>query len=99
MSNYSTEKKEVVRPPSDGSELIPAEVSGKVGDSGQIPLKKPLTDGYTIDEEGLANNYAVEPQEYRATYPAPYEQRRYLFQGAIAIVFIAFIVWVAFAVS
>lgn len=32
---------------------------------------------------GFLNNYAVEPQPYYAEYPAPFQQRRYLVQGAI----------------
>ncbi len=99
MSNNNIETKAVPRPPSDGSELIPAEVSTKFSDSGNTSPDPSLADGYTIDDEGIVNNYAVEPEEYRASYPAPYEQRRYLLQGAIAMVFIAFIVWVAFTVS
>lgn len=84
---------------SDGSELIPAEVQANLDNDGNISLNKPLGDGYTVDEEGLFNNYAIEPDLQPAAYPAPYQQRRYLLQGAIAMVFLAFIVWVAFAVS
>ena len=35
-------------------------------------------------DNGILNNYAVEPQVTYATYPTPYEQRRYLIQGAMA---------------
>ncbi|MEA5537068.1 photosystem II assembly protein Psb34 [Crocosphaera sp. XPORK-15E] len=34
-------------------------------------------------DNGLLNNYAVEPKPYYAQYPAPYQQRRYLIQGAL----------------
>jgi hypothetical protein len=95
----NTETTTVSRPFSDGSELIPAEVGANLDSDGNISLDKPLGDGYTVDEEGLFNNYAIEPDLQPATYPAPYQQRRYILQGAIAIVFLAFIVWVAFAVS
>ncbi|GBF82813.1 photosystem II assembly protein Psb34 [Aphanothece sacrum] len=95
----NTETRALERPVSDGSELIPAEVQGSLDDDGNISLNKPLGDGYTVDDEGLFNNYAIEPDLQPATYPAPYQQRRYLLQGAIAMVFVAFIVWVAFAVS
>ncbi|ACK66324.1 conserved hypothetical protein [Rippkaea orientalis PCC 8801] len=99
MPNNSTETRAINRPPSDGSELIPAEVTAKIDNKGNSFVDQSLADGYTVDDEGIINNYAIEPEEYRATYPAPYEQRRYLVQGAIAIVFVAFIVWVAFTVS
>lgn len=99
MPNNNIETKTVARPPSDGSELIPAEVRASLGSDGKTSLNKPLEGGYTVDEEGLINNRAIEPKPYSAGYPAPYQQRRYLLQGAMAIVFIAFIVWVAFAVS
>ena len=32
----------------------------------------------TTDENGILNNYAVEPKVVYAEYPAVYEQRRYL---------------------
>ncbi|MEA5532513.1 photosystem II assembly protein Psb34 [Crocosphaera sp. XPORK-15E] len=99
MPNNSTETRAVPRHPSDGSELIPAEVKKNLSDSGNISLEKPLAEGYTVSDEGIINNYAIEPDLQAADYPAPYQQRRYLFQGAIAMVFVAFIVWVAFAVS
>jgi hypothetical protein len=99
MPDNSTETRSVSRPPSDGSELIPAEVQGKLDNEGNPLVDQPIKEGYTVDDEGILNNYAIEPEEYQASYPAPYEQRRYLLQGAIAIVFVAFIVWVAFTVS
>lgn len=100
MPNNSIESRAVARPPSNGSELIPAEVSQEVIDSGnKKSAGSSPKDGYTRDDEGIINNYAIEPDEYQADYPAPYQQRRYLFQGAIAVVFIGCIVWVAFIVS
>lgn len=45
---------------------------------------------YTVTEEnGRLNNYAVEPTVYVAEYPASYEKRRYIIQGAIAICIVA----------
>ncbi|ACB52057.1 hypothetical protein cce_2709 [Crocosphaera subtropica ATCC 51142] len=99
MPNNSIESRAVARPPSDGSELIPAEVSRNFSNSGNQSPDPVLKDGYTRDDEGIINNYAIEPDEYQADYPAPYQQRRYLFQGAIAVVFIGCIIWVAFIVS
>lgn len=37
----------------------------------------------TINEEGILNNYATEPEMYYADYPSPEQQRSYTFQGAI----------------
>ncbi|MFB2933694.1 photosystem II assembly protein Psb34, partial [Aerosakkonemataceae cyanobacterium BLCC-F154] len=36
---------------------------------------------YTTNEEGILNNYAVEPPVYFAEYPSQEQQQRYLFQG------------------
>jgi hypothetical protein len=54
---------------------------------------------YTVDETGVMNNYAVEPQLYFAEYPSPEQQRRYLFQGTIAVLLIAGTIFTALAVS
>jgi hypothetical protein len=54
---------------------------------------------YTIDETGVMNNYAVEPQVYLAQYPSPEQQLSYVRQGAIAALLIAVTVLTAFAVS
>ncbi|MEA5509183.1 ssl1498 family light-harvesting-like protein [Crocosphaera sp. UHCC 0190] len=99
MPNNSTETRAVPRPPSDGSELIPAEAPRNSGNDVNMSLNKPLAEGYTVSDEGIINNYAVEPDLQPADYPSPYQQRRYLLQGAIAMVFVAFMIWVAFAVS
>ncbi len=53
----------------------------------------------TTNEEGILNNYATEPEIYSATYPFPEEQRRYAFQGAMAILLVASLVLTALAVS
>ena len=39
---------------------------------------------YTVDETGVMNNYAVEPDMYFAEYPAPEQQRRYAIQAGVA---------------
>jgi hypothetical protein len=54
---------------------------------------------YTTNETGVMNNYAVEPDMYFAVYPSVEEQRRYLFQGAAAVVLIATTLLTALAVS
>ncbi|MBE9207528.1 ssl1498 family light-harvesting-like protein [Nostoc sp. LEGE 06077] len=53
----------------------------------------------TINEDGILNNYATEPQMYYAEYPAIWEQRRYAIQGAVAAVVVTALVLFAFAVS
>jgi hypothetical protein len=54
---------------------------------------------YTVNNEGLLNNYAIEPPVYPAEYPSPNQQQRYALQGAIAALFVAFTVLTAIAVS
>ena len=53
----------------------------------------------TTSPEGLLNNYAPETPIYFAEYPNQDQQRRYLFQGAIAVLFVNFLVLTALAVS
>ncbi len=54
---------------------------------------------YTTDERGILNNYAAEPAVYFAEFPSPEQQRRYAFQGAIAILFVTLLVLTALGVS
>ncbi|MBD2541950.1 ssl1498 family light-harvesting-like protein [Coleofasciculus sp. FACHB-SPT36] len=54
---------------------------------------------YTTDERGILNNYAAEPDLYVAEPPSPEQQRRYAFQGAIAILFVTLLVLTALGVS
>jgi hypothetical protein len=54
---------------------------------------------YTVDETGVMNNYAVEPQLYFAEYPSPEQQRRYMFQGAVAVLLVVGTIFTALAVS
>ncbi|MEG3439472.1 ssl1498 family light-harvesting-like protein [Pannus brasiliensis CCIBt3594] len=53
----------------------------------------------TTSPEGILNNYANEPAIYPAVYPSPEQQRRYAFQGAIAILLVTATILTAFAVS
>ena len=53
----------------------------------------------TTDERGILNNYAVEPKVSYEEYPAVYEQKRYVIQGALAALFVTAIVFISFAVS
>lgn len=94
MNYTDREKKAAAHPPSDGSELIPAEVQANAREAAE-----PLGTGYTVDDEGIVNNYAIEPKMSESEYPSPKQQRRYLFLGAAAILFVALAIWIAFAVS
>ncbi|MBD2596447.1 ssl1498 family light-harvesting-like protein [Nostoc spongiaeforme FACHB-130] len=84
---------------SDGSELIPAEVQARTHREGSQLLNVPLATGYTVDDEGMIDNYAIQPAMSLAEYPSPEQQQRYIFQGALAIVFVALILLTALAVS
>lgn len=53
----------------------------------------------TTDERGILNNYANEPAMYLASYPSAEQQRRYLFQGAIATLLVTSVMLIALAVS
>ncbi len=50
-------------------------------------------------DNGILNNYAVEPQVYYAASPAPYQLRRYLIQGAIAALFVISLVILSTMIS
>ncbi|MBW4633725.1 MAG: ssl1498 family light-harvesting-like protein [Iphinoe sp. HA4291-MV1] len=93
------EKEVVAYHKSDGSELIPAEVQANVGHNGSQLLDLPLATGYTIDDEGIINNYAIQPDMSLAEYPSAKQQRRYFFLGIGAILFVAVIALIAFALS
>lgn len=78
---------------SDGSELIPSEIKS------DLQSKDNLVAGYTKDDEGIINNYAVEPDMSTATYPTRKQQLRYVFLGAGAIAFVAILLLITVAVS
>ena len=98
---------------SDGSELIPAEVAARQRREGNLPPNAPnpmqsgkprensinTTRGYTVDDQGLANNYASTPPVYKAEYPSPEQQRSYVIWGIIAGVFVLSLAGVALFVS
>ncbi len=50
-------------------------------------------------DNGILNNYAVEPEVTYAEYPGFYQQRSYLKQGAVAALFISVLFLISFAVS
>ena len=94
---------------SDGSELIPAEVAAQEERQGK-PMAEikgdrlessdhVTTDGYTVDREGLVNNYAVTPETHEATYPTPRQQLRYLLWGGLAIALVTGLIGLSLMVS
>lgn len=93
------EKKVVAHHFSDGTELIPAEVQVYLSHKHRDLLNLPLATGYTVDDEGITNNYAIQPDMSRAEYPSAKHQQRYLFLGIGATLYVAVIVLIAFAVS
>jgi len=50
-------------------------------------------------DNGILNNYAVEPKMNYAEYPGFYQQRLYLKQGAVAALLVVFTLFISFAVS
>ncbi len=50
-------------------------------------------------DNGILNNYAVEPEMSYAEYPGFYEQRNYLKQGGIAALLVASLIMISFVVS
>lgn len=84
---------------SDGSELIPAEVQSKISDQEIASVETHSVAGYTVDEESLVNNYAIEPEIYPSKYPAPKQQQRYIFLGVGALLFVVILLLISFNVS
>ncbi|WOD41223.1 photosystem II assembly protein Psb34 [Nodosilinea sp. E11] len=50
-------------------------------------------------DNGILNNYAVEPEVYFATYPSPEQQERYAKQAAFASLLVTGLFLVSLAVS
>jgi hypothetical protein len=53
----------------------------------------------TVNPEGQLNNYANEPQMYYAQFPSQEQQQRYMFQCAIAVLFVTALILAGIAVS
>ena len=53
----------------------------------------------TVNENGVLNNYATEPQMYYAQYPSPEQQSRYAQLAGLAVLFVSGLLFTAFAVS
>jgi len=62
---------------SDGSELIPAEIQANIRHDEAQLTDIPFVTGYTIDDEGLLNNFAIQPEIYPSDYPSSRQQQRY----------------------
>jgi hypothetical protein len=82
-----------------GNELIPAEAGARMLREGNTFLRKPQFLGGTVDQEGLTNNYAVEPGMYLAAFPSPEQVRQYVIQGGAAALLVMSLVLTAIAVS
>lgn len=54
---------------------------------------------YTTDDQGVMNNFALEPKMYLAEQPSKQQQLRYVVQGGMALGLIASLLAVAVAVS
>lgn len=84
---------------SNGTELIPAEVQAHIRHSEAQSIDIPFAVGYTIDDEGLINNFATEPGIYPSEYPSPRQQRQYIILGATAFFFVVMLLLTAVLVS
>lgn len=54
---------------------------------------------YTVDETGVMNNYAVEPEMYFAEYPSEEQQNRYKLQASLAALLVTATFFIALAAS
>jgi hypothetical protein len=98
-STITLKDKVVAHHISDGSELFPAEVQANTREEANKAMNKPLGAGYRVDDEGIVNNYAIEPDMSLADYPSPKQQKRYVSLGAGAILLVAITLLTSFAVS
>jgi hypothetical protein len=53
----------------------------------------------TKDEQGLLNNFAVEPKMYYSQEPTGKQKRNYFIQGALGFILLAGVVATAFVAS
>jgi hypothetical protein len=102
MSYTKTQGKTLTQPEScysDGTELIPAEVQVNIRHDNAQSIETPFVTGYTIDDEGIINNFAIEPDLYPSEYPSPRQQRQYKVLGAAAFFFVIMLSLTAVLVS
>ncbi len=82
-----------------GDGLIPTETRSRMTREGNRFMRRPDINGATVDQEGLTNNYAVEPKLYYALFPSPEQAREYALQAGFAALFVTSIIVTAFVVS
>ncbi|BAU66346.1 hypothetical protein STA3757_37500 [Stanieria sp. NIES-3757] len=99
LNTITLKDKVVAHHISDGSELIPAEIQANTRKKISTYLNKSLENGYTVDDEGIINNYATEPNIYLAYYPSPEQQKRYIFLGVASLFLVVTTLLTANAVS
>ena len=80
-------------------ELVPTEARARRQREGNQFMSRPSLIGATVDQEGLNNNYGVEPNMYYANFPSPEQVKSYLVQGGAAAILVLSVVFTAFAVS
>ena len=95
----ATRSQAVVSGRSNGSELIPTEARSRMTREGSEFRRRPEINGATVDQEGLTNNYAVEPDVYYALFPSPEQARQYALQGAAAALLVVGLIFTSIAVS
>ncbi|HHP7243821.1 MAG TPA: photosystem II assembly protein Psb34 [Elainellaceae cyanobacterium] len=81
------------------TELVPTEARSRMQREGRAFLRRPALNGATVDQEGLTNNYAVEPNMYYSVFPSPEKARQYALQGAAAALLIVGLIVTSVAVS
>lgn len=79
--------------------LVPTEVRSRMQREGSDFLRRPTINGVTVDQEGLTNSYAIEPNMYYSVFPSPEQARRYALQGAAATLLVIGLIATSFAVS
>jgi hypothetical protein len=84
---------------SNSRELIPTEVRSRMQREGNTFLRRPALNGATVDQEGLTNNYAVEPDMYYSVFPSPEQVRHYAVQGVAAALLMAGLIVTSIAIS
>lgn len=99
---YTIDRKEltVAEGCSDGSELASVEVPELIHEN-DPEQNIPLTSGYTVDDRGLLNNYAILPPMYieEPNHPTVEEKLRSKSQMIFAILFVAIAVLIALVIS
>jgi hypothetical protein len=95
----SAKRGKVANSASPRNELVPAEAFSRMQREGESFLRRPALNGATVDQEGLSNNYGVEPTMYFASFPTPDEARQYLVQGIAAAGLVLGLILTSVAVS